>query len=128
LRGHRALPLRIGVIALLLLELLGGNLAQRACAEPPSPTVSASPPKEAVPAPPVTSALQRHIQQCNASAQAKQLYGKRREAYVRSCVAAHPRVNATHPLTAATGHSASGSAGSTSSTRSGASTSSTPGH
>jgi hypothetical protein len=53
------------------------------------PAVTARPPREAVPVPPVTTALQGRIHQCNVSAHTQNLHGAAREAFLHSCMAAH---------------------------------------
>jgi len=88
--------------AVLCMLLLAFGLATLAAASEPPPAVSASPPKEAVPAPPVTQALQAHIRSCNAAAEARQLYGTQRRAFLHSCLAAHHA--ATHSAAASAAH------------------------
>jgi len=80
---------RIGALATTCALLILGSLAARSAdvvtaAQP----VTARPPLVAVPAPPMTKALQTRMHQCTAAAHAKQLHGKERDAYMRSCAAA----------------------------------------
>jgi len=84
----------LGACVLFGLVALGARTAEvpppaTAPATQSVPAVTARPPREAVPVPPVTTALQGRIHQCNVSAHSQNLHGAAREAYLHSCMAAH---------------------------------------
>ena len=74
------------------------------------PPVTARPPREAVPAPPVTTALQRRIRQCNLAAKTQHLHGTARQSYMRSCMGSQHAAQKTAAAGAAHGGSAKSAA------------------
>jgi len=93
--------LRIGTLAIACALIVVGSFAARSAnvAAPahtpvpaqvaaPAQPVTARPPLVAVPAPPMTKAMQTRMHQCTAVAHSRQLHGKQRDAYMRSCAAA----------------------------------------
>jgi hypothetical protein len=83
-RSWPSLPLSIALALALLAGF--GSYSVSADDSTPAKPVTARPPREAVPATPVTKTLHTHMRQCNAAADAKQLHGAPREAFVRDCM------------------------------------------
>jgi hypothetical protein len=81
--------LRISALATTCALLILGSLTARSAdVVTPAQPVTARPPLVAVPAPPMTKAMQTRMHQCTAAAHSKQLHGKERDAYMRTCAAA----------------------------------------
>jgi hypothetical protein len=76
------------LLAILTAIALAVPVVQAATASTTQP-VTATPPLMAVPATPVSKNVQQRMRACNATADAKKLQTAAREAFLKSCMAAH---------------------------------------
>jgi hypothetical protein len=92
--SHRAsiLPRRLlpGILLLLSAGLAPAmQAAQPTTASTTTPTVTATPPLQVVPATPGSKNLQQRMRGCNAAADARKLPPAGRETFIKSCMTAH---------------------------------------